>query len=374
MPNLFLFGTLCHPPLLEIVFGRPVEARPATLTDHAVVTLPDRAVPATALRAVPGEQAPGVFLRDLPNEDLARLEYYLGGFDNGLREMTVSVEGTSRSAMVACRKATPEHGDGPFDPEAWARGWAVLACQAAREIMAQFGSTDLETMNQLRPFVTSRAWAQQLAQDGAPHELRSDRGLDTVEIVRERPGFEGFFRLRAFDLRHRRFDGTMSETISREGFIAYDAALVLPYDPATDRVLLIEQLRYGPVLRGDPFPLVLEPAAGLIDSGETPETCALREAEEEAGLKLRELRPMVKIYASPGYTTEFFHCFLGLCDLSEDDNGLAGLDEEHEDIRNHVISFDRAMELIDSGEINVGPLVMMLFWLARHREELRRNA
>ena len=83
---------------------------------------------------------------------------------------------------------------------------------------------------------------------------------------------------------------------------------------------------------------------------------------------------MVKIYASPGYTTEFFHCFLGLCDLSEDDNGLAGLDEEHEDIRNHVISFDRAMELIDSGEINVGPLVMMLFWLARHREELRRNA
>ena len=35
---------------------------------------------------------------------------------------------------------------------------------------------------------------------------------------------------------------------------------------------------------------------------------------------------------------------------------------------------EKLQPLIDSGEINVGPLVMMLFWLARHREELRRNA
>ncbi len=46
-----------------------------------------------------------------------------------------------------------------------------------------------------------------------------------------------------------------------------DAVTVLPYDPVRDRVLLIEQYRFGVHMRGDPRPWVLEPVAGRIDAG-----------------------------------------------------------------------------------------------------------
>ena len=98
---------------------------------------------------------------------------------------------------------------------------------------------------------------------------------------------------------------------------------------------------------------------------------ARREAEEEAGLRLGPLEPMVQVYASPGYSTEFFHCFLGLAELSEFDTSAGGLRSEHEDIRSHVLSFDAAMALVKTGEINTGPLVMMLYWLAAERDRIR---
>ena len=33
---------------------------------------------------------------------------------------------------------------------------------------------------------------------------------------------------------------------------------------------------------------------------------------EEAGLDLQDIRPMMNVYPSPGYSTEFFHCFLAV--------------------------------------------------------------
>jgi nudix-type nucleoside diphosphatase (YffH/AdpP family) len=119
---------------------------------------------------------------------------------------------------------------------------------------------------------------------------------------------------------------------------------------------------------------VFEPIAGLVDAGEDPEDAARREAEEEAGLKLGLLEPMVRVYASPGYSTEFFHCYLGLADLSEFSASSGGLASEHEDIRSHVMSFDAAMALVQSGEINAGPLIMMLYWLLAERGRLRASA
>jgi len=162
--------------------------------------------------------------------------------------------------------------------------------------------------------------------------------------------------------------------VTREAFLAFDAALVLPYDPATDHILLIEQLRFGPLWREDPQPWVFEPIAGLVDAGEDPADTARREAMEESGLQLGALEPMVQVYASPGYSTEFFHCFLGVVDLSSFAASRSGLASEHEDIRSHVMPFDTAVALVQSGEINAGPLIMMLYWLAAERDRLRASA
>jgi len=71
-----------------------------------------------------------------------------------------------------------------------------------------------------------------------------------------------------------------------------------------------------------------------------------------------------------GDTSE--NAYLGLCDLPDDRPQFGGLASEAEDLRLHMISFDAAMDLVASGEINAGPLVMMLSMLALRRDALRK--
>jgi nudix-type nucleoside diphosphatase (YffH/AdpP family) len=166
----------------------------------------------------------------------------------------------------------------------------------------------------------------------------------------------------------------MTDVLERAVFVATDAALVLPYDPVRDRVMLVEQLRMGPVARGDRAQWQLEPIAGRVDPGESPEDAAHREAQEEAGLTLRKLEKIAEVYASPGDSTEFFYIYLGLADLPDGSTGVNGLEVENEDIRSHLIGFDALMTMVDQLEAANAPLVIAAYWLARHRERLRLEA
>ena len=47
--------------------------------------------------------------------------------------------------------------------------------------------------------------------------------------------------------------------------------------------------------------------------------------------------------------------------------------DEVEDIRGHLISFDRLMELVASGEIATAPLILTALWLQRERARLRQG-
>jgi len=375
MADLFFYGTLCHVPLLERVLGRSaadLTLEPAVLPGWAVNWVKDESFP--MIHKVAGGEARGLLLRDLGEEDLARLDHYEGGFGYALEGLEVQVEGAAPvTAQVFLPDAARWTPGAPWVLADWVARYGAMTMEAAREVMERFGVTGAEEIGGLFPWIRARAWARILAKETAPFDLRQHPGEDPFRIEGYRKGYDGFFRMRAFDLSFRRFDGTRTKPFSREAFIAFDAALVLPYDPVSDQVMLIEQLRFGPMWRGDPAVWVLEPIAGLVEAGERPADCARREAQEEAGLDLGDLQLMTRVYASPGYSTEFFHCYLGLCSLSQEAGGLAGLEHEHEDIRSHVISFDRAMDLVDSGEVNAGPLTMMLLWLARHREELRRK-
>ncbi len=374
MADLFFYGTLCHPPLLEHVLGRPaaeIAPTPATLPGWSVYWAEGQSFP--TLCAEPEGRAEGLLLRDLGEEDLARLDHYEGGFGYALEPLEVETAQGRHSALVYLPDAARWTPGAPWSLADWVARYGALTLRAAEEVMERFGVTAPQEIDRLFPWIRARGWAQCLAQEAAPTTLRRAPEPGDHRIEQLRPGYDGFFRLRDFDISYRRFDGSRSATIRREAFQAYDAALVLPYDPVQDQLMLIEQFRFGPVWRRDPAAWVLEPIAGLVDAGERPADCARREAREEAGLELGDLRLMTRVYPSPGYSSEFFHCYLGLCDLSGHDGGLAGLAQEHEDIRSHVMSFDRAMALVDSGEVNAAPLTMMLLWLARHRAELRRD-
>lgn len=375
MRILFFYGTLCHAPLLERVLGGDHLSErvvPATLMGWTVHWVKNASFP--MIRKSPEGQASGVVLYDVSDEDYARLVYYEGGFDYAL----IPVRVQTQQGMTEAEMFVPAEGRwvaGPaWDLPDWVARFGDLTLEAAEEVMQRYGTTPAQEVDALFPWIRARGWARLLARDAAPCTLRHAPQEGDVKIVAEHPGYEGFFRMKSFEINHRTFDQKRSETIRREAFLAFDAALVLPYDPVSDQVMLVEQMRYGPIWRKDPAPWVLEPIAGLVDAGEAPADCARREAQEEAGIELGELLPMVNVYPSPGYSTEFFHCYLALCDLSTSRGGIGGLDAEHEDIRSHVLGFDHAMSLVDSGEINAAPLVMMLLWLARRREEFRSQA
>ena len=86
------------------------------------------------------------------------------------------------------------------------------------------------------------------------------------------------------------------------------ASAVVPLvDPVTDadpRVILIRQFRHA----AEDF--IWEIPAGRLDPGETPERCAERELEEEAGMRAGRLERLTTIYTTPGFTDERIHLFL----------------------------------------------------------------
>lgn len=366
--TLFLYGTLRHLPLLGIVAGRPVDPRPARLDGHAAFRVAGADYP--VILPAPGEVAEGLILT-CDADMRARLDFYEAGFGYDLRPVTVATAQGPVTALVYFATSEAAETDGRWSLEDWAARWGPTTLLAAREAMDRFDEWSPAELARRFPTMRARAWSRGLAATAAPARLRTDPAPGAVRIDAVTRRHTGFFALDEVVIDHATFAGGRSGPLVREGFVGMDAALVLPYDPASGRVLLVEQMRTGPVLRGDPRPWTLEPVAGLVDPGEMPETTAGREALEEAGVAFTRLVPVTRGYPSPGATTEFFHCYVGLCRLDGPrPHGAGGLEHEDEDIRAHVLDLDAALALVDSGEINVIPLTMLLLWVGANRQRL----
>ena len=191
------------------------------------------------------------------------------------------------------------------------------------------------------------------------------------EILSVDTPFRGFFRVERYQLRHRRFAGDWSPVIEREIFVRGHAAGILPYDPRLERVLLVEQFRTAAVVAGR-APWTLEVPAGMIPEGETPDGVALRELEEEAGLKAEELIPLFTFMPSPGGSSETVWLYAALVDLSSA-GGLAGVAGEDEDIRIVVLDAEEAIGRLARNEVDNAITIMSLQWLTMNRERLRRR-
>lgn len=193
-----------------------------------------------------------------------------------------------------------------------------------------------------------------------------------VEIVKQRTISLGYFRAHRFTLRHRLFAGGWGDPIARVLLEARHGAALLPYDPARDSVVLIEQFRIGALAAGDANPWLLEIVGGAIEDGESTEDVARREALEEAGCMVGEVVPMMSVYPTPGGSSERIALFCGRVD-SDGIGGIHGLADEGEDIRVLVEPLDHALARIAGGGISNLIAVAALQWLALHREEVRRR-
>lgn len=360
---IFFYGTLRHSPLLEIVLGRKVSMRDAALDGYHCLAVAQQPFP--TLVAKRGSVAHGTLVDDLSEHDLARLDYYEGGFDYALNDIVLS-DGTPARVYLCAPDRWQT--DGSWDFDVWTERWAALSCHAAQEVMDHLGTLNSDVVGRMFPQIRARAWSRVLG-------TRTPAGADVfdgrIETSRSTRAYTGYFALDEVALHHERFDGGMSTRLERSYFIGGDAALVLPYDPVRDRVMVVEQMRMGPLGRCDPAIWQLEPIAGRVDPGEAPEQTALREAREETGLDLDRLETVARGYPSPGESTTYFHIFVALTDLPDNVTGIGGLETEAENIRSRLISFTDFMGLAEDLALANTPLALLAYWLSHHRSRLR---
>jgi ADP-ribose pyrophosphatase len=193
-----------------------------------------------------------------------------------------------------------------------------------------------------------------------------------VEIIEWTTPFKRFLRVDTIRFRHRLFSGEWSAVHTYDVLRPGAAAAIVLYDPDLDAVVLIEQFRLPALLAGS-SPRQLEVVAGLVDTDETPETVAIRETREETGLALRgELIPIQRYLPSCGASDERVFLFCSRINATAA-GGVHGSAEEGEDIRTVVKTIAEIEMLLDAGAIENGHSLVALYWLLRHRAELRRR-
>ena len=359
MHTFFFFGSLRHLPLLEIVLGRPVETRDIAqdcLLNSEVRWAGDDPFPLIVQGQ--GTGTAGIRIDGISDDEAARLDFFEGDDEYDIAELNLE-SGHVAKCYVPGRKLGAPGQIWLF--EDWRETYADFLCLAAADYMSLYGTMPEAEADARWPAIQKRAWSGALA-------LRNQTASSgDVQVADRRRAYSKFFALDEIDLIHSRFDGGRTDLMSRAVFVGMDAAILLPYDPVRDRVLLIEQFRAGPLGRGDPNPWVIEPIAGHVDPGEDPKDAARREAREEAGVELRDVIPMATCYPSPGASTEFYHIFVGLTDLPDDVIGVHGVAAEDEDIRSLIMEFDDFLQWMDDGHCRTAPLLSAGYWLARHR-------
>jgi len=189
--------------------------------------------------------------------------------------------------------------------------------------------------------------------------------------------YRSLFFIQRATLRHRRYDGEMSDPMTRVYFERGDSVGVLLYDPDADAVVLVRQFRYPAYAAltneerlggGATRAWLWEVVAGVQDKGLTPEQVAHKELIEEAGYTLRAApRHLATFYLSPGGTSERLHLFMAEVAPHDRTGAGGGAEGEAEDIEVHVVPAEEALAMVASGDIHNATAIIALQHLALHR-------
>ena len=117
-----------------------------------------------------------------------------------------------------------------------------------------------------------------------------------------------------------------------------------------DKILLIKQFRY-------PYHKELyEIPAGKIEKAEDPYNTALRELEEEAGLKASKLSDLGYIYPTCGYSDEVIYLYLAT-DFTKTKTQF----DEDEDISSRWYTKEEVLKMIENNDIVDAKTLVAIF-------------
>ncbi len=156
---------------------------------------------------------------------------------------------------------------------------------------------------------------------------------------------QGFLSVFKLNFKQKTSSGKEMDVVREVIFRPKNVVFLILFDPIYGKMLLVKQIRAG-VLVEHEHGFCLEPIAGIIEDGQTPEEAAIREAKEEAGIdiKISDLRKIGEGYSSPGISNEYGHVFYSFFDWNSYKEGFYGLEEEHEVIETITLTPDEIEE------------------------------
>ncbi len=182
---------------------------------------------------------------------------------------------------------------------------------------------------------------------------------DRVRIERVETLSANWGKLKKYTIAYRRGDG-VTEQQSREVYDRGNGAAILLYNRQRRTIVLTRQFRLPALLGGHPDGMLLEAPAGLLDADD-PVTAIRREAEEETGYRVTDVKEVLAAIMSPGSVTERLHLFTAEYTAADRVSAGGGHKGEGEDIEVIEVTIDQALAMIETREIVDAKTIMLVY-------------
>lgn len=179
-----------------------------------------------------------------------------------------------------------------------------------------------------------------------------------IKILKTEILSNNWYTLNKVTFEYQKKDGTL-ETQSREAYDRGNGATILLYNRESKTIILTKQFRLPTYINGNEDGMMIEACAGLLDK-DNPEDCIKRETEEELGYEISDIKKVFEVYMSPGSVTEILYFFIAEYSKSMKINDGGGLEEEQEEIEVLELDIDKALDMIDNGEIKDAKTIMLI--------------
>jgi ADP-ribose pyrophosphatase len=149
---------------------------------------------------------------------------------------------------------------------------------------------------------------------------------------------------------------------AKECLLRGDSVSVIIHAPATNQFVWVEQLRVGPALKEPDAPTTVEPVAGMVDPGESPDDAARRETGEEALLDVEKLQHLFTFFMCAGVSNERMHMYYAAVrDLPT--SAIGGLAAENEFLKIHVWTPDESRRAFREGRFKTAQSLLAWQWI-----------
>jgi ADP-ribose pyrophosphatase len=193
------------------------------------------------------------------------------------------------------------------------------------------------------------------------------RGKPVITIEATRPVYDGFLRIDEITFSYDRVGKRGGRTHGQKRLVMErgDAAAVLLHEIDTDMILLTEQVRAATIAKGPG--VMREIVAGVIEPGEAPDACLVREIREEIGYRVPRsaLKRIGAFYVSPGGTSERIHLYYApVKAIQLVDPDASGADGEGENVALVKVSREAFVRAALRGRIDDAKTLVAALWLA----------